>query len=70
MIPLTMMETGDCVPIKKIGGKEEIRLFLERLGFVPGSNVSVVTKSGGNVIVNVKNSRVAISSGMASKILV
>ena len=70
MIPLTMIESGDSVPIKQVGGKAETRLFLENLGFVPGSSVSVISKSGGNVIVNVKESRVAISSGMASKILV
>ena len=70
MIPLTMIESGDSVPIKKVGGKAETRLFLENLGFVSGSSVSVISKSGGNVIVNVKESRVAISSGMASKILV
>ena len=70
MIPLTMIEIGDSGPIKKVGGKPEGRQFLENLGFVPGSRVSVITKANGNVIVNVKESRVAISSGMASKILV
>ena len=70
MIPLTMIEIGDSVPIKKVGGKPEIRQFLENLGFVPGSSVSVITRTNGNVIVNIKESRVAISSGLASKILV
>ena len=57
---------GEC----KIGGKEETRLFLERLGFVVGAIVTVVSEIQGNLIVNVKDSRVAIGKDMASKILV
>ena len=56
--------------IRKIGGKEETRLFLERLGFVVGAIVTVVSEIQGNLIVNVKDSRVAIGKDMASKILV
>ena len=59
---------GGC--IRKIGGKEETRLFLERLGFVVGAIVTVVSEIQGNLIVNVKDSRVAIGKDMASKILV
>jgi|GEM_PF-119999 len=56
--------------LQKIGGKEETRLFLERLGFVVGAIVTVVSEIQGNLIVNVKDSRVAIGKDMASKILV
>ena len=56
--------------IQRIGGKEEIRRFLENLGFVPGAVVTVVSKAGGNVIVNIKESRVAIGKDMANKIMV
>jgi ferrous iron transport protein A len=65
-----MMSAGERAAVKKVGGKPEVRQFLENLGFVPGSNVSLVAKNGENVIVSVKESRVAISSGMANKILV
>ena len=56
--------------IKKIGGKEEVKLFLEKLGFVVGGDVSVVSEVSGNMIVNVKGSRVAIGKDMANKIMV
>lgn len=70
MMPLTMVNTGEPSVIKKVGGKEETRLFLEKLGFVPGSKVSVVSEADGNVIINVKDSRVAIGKEMALKIIV
>ena len=70
MMPLTMATIGEENSIKKIGGKEETRQFLAKLGFVPGSRVTVVTEIGGNVIVNIKESRVAISKEMALKIMV
>ena len=70
MMPLTMASPGESASIKKIGGKEETRLFLERLGFVPGANVSLITEIAGNVIVNIKESRVAISREMAVKIYI
>ena len=69
-MPLTMMPTGEPNVIKKIGGKEETRRFLENLGFVTGGMVTVVSEIGGNMIVNVKDSRVAIGKDMANKILV
>ena len=69
-MPLTMVPTGEPNVIKKIGGKEETRRFLENLGFVTGGMVTVVSEIGGNMIVNVKDSRVAIGKDMASKILV
>jgi len=69
-MPLTMMKVGEPGTIKKIGGREETRLFLEKLGFVAGGVISVVSEIGGNLIVNVKESRVAIGKDMANKILV
>ena len=68
MMPLTMAKAGEENTIIKIGGKEEARRFLESLGFVAGSIVSVVSEMNGNVIVNVKESRVAISKEMANRI--
>jgi ferrous iron transport protein A len=61
---------GETATITRIGGKEETRRFLENLGFVVGAIVTVISKTGGNVIVNIKESRVAIGSDMASKIMV
>lgn len=69
-MPLTMMKTGEPGVIKRVGGKEETKRFLNNLGFVEGSEVVVVSEIAGNVIVNVKNSRVAIGKEMANKILV
>ncbi len=70
MMPLTMAGTGIDNTIKKIGGKEETRRFLEKLGFVVGGSVRVISDSGGSLIVNIKDSRVAIGRDMADKILV
>ena len=70
MMPLTMMKAGEQCTIKKIGGKDETRKFLEKLGFVAGGTVTVVSDIGGNLIVNVKDSRVAIGKNMAVKIIV
>jgi ferrous iron transport protein A len=70
MMPLTMAKAGELNFIKKIIGKEDIKRFLESLGFVTGSNVTVITKNNGNVIVNVKESRIAISQELANKIMV
>lgn len=69
-MPLTMATTGEINSIKKVGGKEETRRFLEKLGFVAGSDVTIVTENHGNVIVNIKDSRIAISREMANKIMV
>ena len=69
-MPLSMAPEGKESVIRKIGGKEETRLFLERLGFVVGAIVTVVSEIQGNLIVNVKDSRVAIGKDKASKILV
>lgn len=70
MMPLSMAETGRMNQIKKVGGREETRRFLESLGFVVGGFVTVVSEINGNLIVNVKESRVAIDKEMASKIMV
>ena len=69
-MPLTMAETGVENQIKKIGGKSDVRLFLEKLGFVVGSIVTVISQNNGNLIVNIKDTRVAISKEMACKILI
>ena len=70
MMPLTLAVPGEENMIKKVGGSPETSKFLESLGFVAGGIVTVVSEIGGNVIVNVKESRVAVSKEMASKILV
>lgn len=70
MMPLTMVNSGEENEIKRVGGKEETRRFLENLGFVQGAKVTVVSQIEGNVIVNVKESRVAIGKDMANKIMV
>lgn len=69
-MPLTMAKTGEVNVIKRVGGREETRRFLENLGFVAGGNVMVISELGGNMIVNVKESRVAINKDMANKIMV
>ncbi|MCI8920200.1 MAG: ferrous iron transport protein A [Eubacterium sp.] len=69
-MPLSMMKAGDPGTVKKIGGRADTRRFLENLGFVIGTIVTVVSELDGNMIVNVKDSRVAIGRDMANKILV
>ncbi|MDI9242987.1 FeoA family protein [Fusibacillus kribbianus] len=70
MMPLTLAETGEENIIKKIGGKQEVKVHLENLGFVVGGAVTVINTIGGNVIVNVKESRIAVSKEMAQKIMI
>ena len=70
MIPLTLSDIGEDCIIRKIGGSQEVRQHLENLGFVVGGRVTVVASVGGNVIVNVKESRVAVSKEMAQKIMI
>ena len=69
-MPLTLDDTGETYVIKRIGGKPEVKKHLENLGFVIGSNVSVINTIGGNIIVKVKEARVAISQEMAQKIMI
>lgn len=70
MMPLTFANPGEENLIRKIGGNPETKKFLENLGFIVGGRITVVNAMGGNVIVNVKESRVAISKEMANKIMV
>jgi ferrous iron transport protein A len=70
MMPLILAKAGEKNYIKKIGGKSEIRKFLESLGFVTGGAVTVISEKKGDLIVNIKDSRIAISREMASKIMV
>lgn len=70
MMPLTLAEVGEENIIRKIGGKQEVKAHLENLGFVVGGVVTVVSAIGGNVIVNVKDSRIAVSKEMAQRIMV
>ncbi|WP_302625149.1 FeoA family protein [uncultured Eubacterium sp.] len=70
MMPLTMAKEGESNIIKRVSGKTETKKFLESLGFVVGSAVTVITQMGGNVIVNIKDSRVAIGKDMANKIMI
>ena len=69
-MPLTFADIGEEVIIKKIGGKNEVRAHLEILGFVAGTSIKIINTIGGNLIVNVKESRIAISKEMAQKIMV
>ena len=69
-MPLTLAKEGEPASIKKVGGKEDTRKFLENLGFVVGAAVTVVSTVGGNVIVNIKDSRIAIGKDMANRIIV
>ena len=70
MMPLTLANLGEKNIIKKVGGSADTRKFLENLGFVAGGSVTVISEINGNVIVNVKDSRVAVSKEMAQKIMV
>lgn len=69
-MPLTLAQTGQINAVKRIGGKEEVRSFLNSLGLIEGSEVMLVSQNQGNVIVKVKESRVAISREMANKIMI
>ncbi len=69
-MPLTLADRGEANIIKRVGGSPEVKKHLENLGFVVGGEVTVVNSLGGNVIVNVKESRVAVSQEMAQKIMV
>lgn len=69
-MPLTLLQAGQSSIITRIGGNPQTRQFLEGLGFVVGTPVTVISSQGGNVIVSVKDTRVAVSKQMASKIFV
>lgn len=67
MMPLTLAAIGERNTIRKVGGSPEVKKHLENLGFVVGSDVTIINTLGGNVIVSVKEARVAISREMAAK---
>ncbi len=69
-MPLTMASVGEINIIRRVGGNEETRRFLENLGFVAGTEVIVLSAIGGNVIVNIKDSRVAVNADMARHIMI
>ncbi len=69
-MPLTLAAVGEENMIQRIGGKPEVRAHLENLGFVSGGTVTVISAMGGNLIVNVKESRVAVSRELAGRIMV
>lgn len=69
-MPLTMAEPNAAVAIRRVGGSTEVRQFLESLGFTAGTLVTIISAIGGNLIVQVKDSRVAISREMAMKIMI
>ena len=70
MIPLTLANTGEDLVIKKVGGSPDVKKHLEDLGLIAGSTVKVMNPFAGNVILDVKNSRIAVNSDMAKKIMV
>ena len=70
MMPLTMAKAGETVTIRKITGKDEIRLHLAELGFVVGSRVTVVNEIAGNLNLQVKDSRIALDKTMANRIMI
>lgn len=70
MMPLTMARPGETFLIRKISGRDEVRQHLAELGFVVGATVNVVSEMAGNVIVQVKDSRVALDRSMANRIMV
>ena len=69
-MPLTMATMGEVNKFVKVGGNEETRRFLENLGFVAGTEITVVSSIGGNLIVNVKDSRIAVNEDMARHIVI
>lgn len=70
MMPLTMAKTGDTVTIRKITGRDEVRQHLAELGFVVDSDVTVVSEIAGNLILQVKDSRIALDRTMANRIMI
>ena len=70
MLPLTMAKTGETVTIRKIAGKDQVRQHLAELGFVVDSDVTVVSEIAGNLILQVKDSRIALDRTMANRIMI
>lgn len=69
-MPLILATKGNDVSIKKISGSDETKKFLNSLGFVVGETVKIISEIGGNLIINIKDSRIALDKGMASRIIV
>lgn len=69
-MPLTMANIGERVSVKRVTGNDEIRQHLAELGFIMGEPVTIVSKNGGNLIINVKDSRIAIDKTMANRIMI
>ena len=69
-MPLTMAKTGETVTIRKITGRDEVRQHLAELGFVVGSDVTVVNEVAGNLILQVKDSRIALDRTMANRVMI
>ena len=69
-MPLSMMKSGEKITIKKITGQDDTKRFLESLGFIVGSTVTVVCEMGGNMILNIRDTRVALDKAMAMRIIV
>ncbi len=69
-MPLSMVQIGENRVIQKVTGKDETKRFLESLGFVVGCNITVVSELSGNMIINIKDTRVAINKSMANRIIV
>lgn len=69
-MPLTLCPSGQAAIIKKIGGKDQTKQFLASLGFTPGEQVTIVSENGGNMIINVRESRVALDRALAQRIMV
>ncbi|MCR4901590.1 MAG: ferrous iron transport protein A [Butyrivibrio sp.] len=70
MMPLSMLNDGETATVKKVGGREDTRRFLENLGFVDGAEVTAISSNNGNMIIKIKDSRVALNTDMAKKIMV
>ena len=70
MMPLTMAKAGETVTVRSISGRDEVRRHLAELGFVADGDVTVVSEMGGNLIVQVKGSRIALDKAMANRIMV
>lgn len=70
VMPITMMGIGETMAIKRIKGTDETRKFLKNLGFVMGESVTVVSDISGNMILNIKNTRIALDKSMANRIIV
>ena len=70
MMPLTMADNGALLKIQKITGTDEIKQHMATLGFVVGEEVTIISKNGGNLIVNVKDSRIALDKSLANRIMI